>query len=84
VEREKFKVGDFVVHDCTMPYPNTVYRVEELDERGNFRGPAVFRLTADAKAYPTRKGQWFGWSCFRVLSKEELKLLVEKLSSLVA
>lgn len=82
-ERKKFVKGDLVVQDSTMPYPNTIYRVEEVDEHGNFRGPPVFRLTSDPKAYPLRKGQWLGFASFRTLSWEEVLFLVGKLKTLL-
>lgn len=74
------KIGDFVVQDSTMPYPNTVFRVDEVDE-DNFRGPVVFRLTNDSKAYPPRKGQWLSRSSFRVLTKTEIQALIVRLQT---
>jgi hypothetical protein len=77
------KIGDYAIQDCRMPYPNTIYRVEEVDECGNFRGPAVFRLTSDPTAYPTRKGQWLGYHAFRAISKDEIRELMGMLASLL-
>lgn len=79
----KLKVGDLVTHDCSMPYSNTIYRVTDLDDRGNFLGQAVFRLTNNEHAYPTRKSVWYASDVFRVITQGDLVALLVRLQGLV-
>jgi hypothetical protein len=62
------KVGDLAIQDCSMPYPNTIYRVEEVDEHGNFRGTPVFRLAAPPHGAWKKANGWLGYLSFRKVS----------------
>lgn len=64
---ERLRPGDLAVRDGA-GYPDTVYRVEEVDEHGNFRGTPVFRLASNGPW--KRVGQWLGG--FRKVTREEL------------
>ena len=64
---ERLKPGDYAVRDGA-GYPDTIYRVEEVDQHGNFRGTPVFRMAMNG---PWKKvGQWLGG--FRKVSHEEM------------
>jgi len=77
-----FQVGDLVVQDCTMPYPNVVYRVVDVrpDRGGGFRGVPVFRL---CEGFPQKRTTWFAAEAFRKLEQGELSRLVARLSSML-
>jgi hypothetical protein len=77
------KVGDFAVHDCSMPYPNTIFRVDEINKNGGFRGTPVFRLVQAKK--PWKKiTQWYAGDAFRRVLPEELAALAGELQNLLA
>lgn len=64
----RLQPGDYAVRDGA-GYPDTIYRVEEVDEHGNFRGTPVFRLASNGPW--KRVGQWLGG--FRKVSRREIE-----------
>lgn len=80
---KKFKVGELVVQQCTMPYPNAIYRVAEVDAEGNFRGHVAFRLTFPPAELLESRSKWLGYDSFRVVTPKEIKALAQKLLDLI-
>ena len=80
-KHDKFDVGDIIIQDCVMPYPNTMWRVVEMDEHGNWRGFPIVRLlvTKERKKVNT----WFGYTNFRKVTPEEALVLFKDVMSVL-
>ena len=82
---ENLEVGDLAIRNCKSngltleKYPNVIYRVQEVDEHGNFRGVIVFGMASNLSQ---RKSQWLGYKDFRKLEYQELTDFRDSLSRL--